>query len=146
MDTTIDSPAVGTIMPDIAVIDPTGSARSLRQLVAGRRALVYFMRSASCPVCNAHLRTIAGMGLADAAVVVVTPGGAAEAAAVASRVALDVVASGESGHAAVGLGRFLGLQHSGSFVLDADARILSARTATLPTGSFDRSEVAALLG
>ncbi|WP_345373420.1 hypothetical protein [Frondihabitans cladoniiphilus] len=85
--------------------------------------------------------------LGEARVLAVTPGGAREADTVQSRLrseALSVFASGD-GHAAVGLGKFLTLQHSGTFVLDADGTILSARTATIPTGSFSKDEVKAAL-
>lgn len=146
MSATTEALAVGTIMPDIPVIDTTGRSSGLHELVAGRKALVYFMRAATCPVCNAHVQSIGKLDVGDTAVVIVTPGAAAEATLVSTRTALTVVASGESGHAEVGLGRFLGLQHSGTFVLDANSRILLARTATVPTGSFAKNEVVALLG
>lgn len=146
MPTTIDAPTVGSIMPDIALTAADGSAQSLRTLTNGRRALVFFMRAASCPVCNAHVKVIAGLELKDTAIVIVTPGTAKDAASVAAKTTLQVLASGESGHAEAGLGRFLGLQHSGTFVLDAEGRVLAARTSTLPTGAFDKREVLELLG
>jgi peroxiredoxin len=146
MPTTIDAPTLGSIMPDIALTEPDGSAHSLRALTSGRRSLVFFMRAATCPICNAHVKAIAALELKDTAIVVVTPGTARDAASVAAKTTLQVLASGEHGHAEAGLGRFLGLQHSGTFVLDADGRVLAARTATLPTGAFDKSEVLALLG
>lgn len=137
--------ATGTIMPDLAVTDAAGDLQTLRGLTAGRRALVYFMRTASCPVCNAHVQTIERQGFDDVATIVVTPGGVDEVATVARRTSLTVVGSGDSGHAQVGLGRFLGLQHSGTVVLDTDGTILLARSSTLPTGSFELGEVEALL-
>ena len=145
MPTTIDVPAVGSIMPDIALTTADGSAQSLRDLTSGRRAVVFFMRAASCPVCNAHVAKIERLAIADAAVVIVTPGTAADAASVSAKTSLTVLASGEHGHAEAGLTRFLGLQHSGTFVLDAEGRVIAARTATLPTGSFDEREVLAAL-
>ena len=145
MTATLESPAVGTIMPDIAVTDASGTARTLHQFAEGRRSLVYFMRTASCPVCNAHVKNIERLGLADTTVVIVVPGSAADAASVAKRVGLTVVSSGDSGHAEAGLGSSMGLQHSGTFVLDADGRVLLAKTATLPTGGFAKAEVLAAL-
>ena len=146
MPTTIDAPALGSIMPDIALTAADGSAKSLRDLTSGRRAVVFFMRASSCPICNAHVKKIERMATADAAVVIVTPGTAADAASVSAKTSLQVLASGENGHAEAGLTRFLGLQHSGTFVLDAEGRVIAARTATLPTGSFDEREVLAALG
>lgn len=145
MPATIQIPAVGTIMPDIAVSTAEGIPQTLHQLTAGRHALVYFMRTATCPVCNAHVKTIERLALDGVAVVIVAPGTAADAAGVAKRVALTVVASGETGHADAGLGSSLGLQHSGTFVLDAEGRVLLAKTATLPTGGFAKAEVLAAL-
>jgi hypothetical protein len=55
-----------------------------------------------------------------------------------------VAASGEH-HADLGLGRFLMLQHSGTFVTDADGRVVDAVTSALPTASFSASKVRAAL-
>lgn len=151
MATTIETPTVGTTMPDIRVETAVAAETSLLSLVGGRPAVVFFMRASTCPVCLAHaaeaVRLLGEGKLGSAALVVVTPGGATEIATVARRVSGDdvyVVASG-SAHAEVGLGRFLGLQHSGTFVLDAQGRVLSARTATIPTGAFNAAEVVAAL-
>jgi hypothetical protein len=49
------------------------------------------------------------------------------------------------GLAAVGLGSFLRIQHSGTFVLAEDGTVVSSRTGTNPMTSFSRSEVLAAL-
>lgn len=142
-------PALGEEFPDVPVVlsDASRTALSAR-LPVGRPAVVFFMRSPDCPVCRSHIRALQRMAdageLSDAAVVIVVPGGAAEAALVQDRTRLPVVASGEA-HRAAGLGRFLLLQHSGTFVLDPDRRILARRTSALPTSSFSRAEVIAAL-
>jgi hypothetical protein len=56
----------------------------------------------------------------------------------------EVYASGTE-HGSIGLGRFLGLQHSGTFILAADGRILAVRTSVLPTGAFSRDEAISAL-
>lgn len=151
MATTIEAPTVGSTMPDIRVQTADGTDTTLRSLVAGRRAVLFFMRASTCPVCRAHaaeaVRLLREGALGSAVLVVVTPGLAAEAAAVARRVVGDgvIVAGSGSGHAEVGLGRFLGLQHSGTFVLDERGTVLVARTATIPTGAFNAAEVVAAL-
>jgi peroxiredoxin len=152
MPTTAKTPTVGDLMPDIALLRPTGETVGLREVTAGAAALVYFMRSATCPVCNAHIATILRLEqqgeLAAARVVIVTPSTADDAASVARKLGTDaaiVLASTEASRAAVGLSSFLAIQHSGSFVLDPSGRVLSARTATVPTASFSRDEVLAAL-
>ena len=138
-------------MPDIQVHTADGMDVALRSLTAGRRSVVFFMRASTCPVCQAHaaeaVRLQRGGDFGAAALVIVTPGAAAEVATVARRVpGGDVVIVGSgSGHAEVGLGRFLGLQHSGTFVLDESGTVLAARTATIPTGAFKAAEVVAAL-
>jgi peroxiredoxin len=146
-------PAVGDTMPDVALVDAGGRRSTLATVNGGRRAIVYFMRSSTCPVCLAHAATIQRLfdarEVVDAAFVLVSPGGP-DAAAVTERRArargihADVWASGGE-HERVGLGRFLGLQHSGTFVVDERGVLLAVRTSALPTGNFSRNEVVSAL-
>jgi Redoxin len=135
-------PDVGTVMPDLALVDRDGAQTTLADVRAGRPAIVYFLRAASCPVCVRHARELAALAdrdaLGDRTVVLVVPGGAPEAAEVARRVPSSRVASWASGegHAAAGLGSFLTLQHSGTFALSATGAVVYRRTSLLPTGSF----------
>jgi peroxiredoxin len=50
------APAVGTPMPDGALLDAHGAATSLTAARAGRPAVVVFYRGAWCPYCNVVLR------------------------------------------------------------------------------------------
>ena len=150
MSATLETPSVGTIMPDIPLSDQDGAAVTLRELTSGRSALVYFMRSSTCSFCNAHVQVIARMVAADeltgVAVVVVTPGDASDIATVAGKLqagVATVVATGAESRAAVGLSSFMTMRHSGTFVLDEGGRVLAQRTATIPTGSFSRDEALA---
>jgi hypothetical protein len=136
-------------MPDIPFLADRGS--SLGEVVGDGRAVLYFMRSAACPICTAHARTLAGLAeagaLGDATVVLVTPGGAEDVATVRRRIpspAVQVWASG-TGHADVGLGRFLLLQHSGTFVLDG-RRVRWRRTSANPAAGFSRQQLLDALG
>lgn len=146
-------PVVGDPMPDIALVDAGGRSSTLEDVRDGRRAIVHFMRTSTCPVCLAHAATVQRLfdagEIADAAFVLVPPGGPDEAATTAGRMAArgiraEVWASGTD-HGSVGLGQFLGLQHSGTFVIDEGGLLLAVRTSTLPTGSFSRDEVVAAL-
>ena len=142
---TIVVPAIGTFLPDLPMVDSAGATATLAERTRGDRgAVVFFMRASNCPICRAHVRALEAMAesgeLGGARAVVVTPGGAAEAAAVARSTTLDVFGSGDH-HRDVGLGRFLTLQHSGTFVLDDSGRVLSRRASALPTASFSRKEI-----
>jgi peroxiredoxin len=141
---------VGAVLPDASVVSAQGHASGLRSTVGSRPAAVFFMRASTCAVCVKHARTLAGMADELAAhgtsAVVVVPGGQPEAQAVARKVgtAVTVVASDPAAaHAAAGLDRTLFLQHSGTFLVDADGIVRYAKTATLPTGSFSADELRA---
>ncbi|KRC61334.1 hypothetical protein ASE14_10595 [Agromyces sp. Root81] len=149
MSGTITVPALGDTLPNIQLVDEAGTASRVMDDVGEHGAVVFFMRTSTCPVCHAHVRELQRMSdagqLRGARAVVVTPGGAAEAAAVARRTTLSVFASGER-HRDVGLGRFLTMQHSGTFVVDAAGRVLARRASALPTGSFSKREILSALG
>jgi hypothetical protein len=78
--------------------------------------------------------------LGGAALVIITPGDASDAAAVTKRVKIAAWASGTA-HANAGLGSTLLIQHSGTFVLDAAGTVLHAQTSVLPTGNFSAEAV-----
>ncbi len=145
------SDAALTVFPDLSLVDDSGRPVDTAALLGSRRTVVFFLRAATCPVCLGHSRrllTARAEGRLTAPVVLVTPGGAAEAAAVARRVGMrdgagpgvTVVASGNA-HDAAGLPRQLLLQHSGTFVVDADRRVSYARTAAMPPRSFSEPEL-----
>lgn len=131
------------LLPDIALEAPDAGASTLHAVRSGHPAVVYFLRSSTCPVCASHVRALVRMQtsgeLEDRRLLLVVPGGAREAAHVAARHSLPdatVWASG-TGHAEAGLGRFLALQHSGVLVLDGAGAVTYRRTAAIPTQSFD---------
>lgn len=141
--------ALGDAMPDIALQRPDGTPASLHDVVTGRRAVVYFMRTSTCPVCHRHVSALVDAAeagrLGGPAVHVLVPGEAEDAAHVRRRVtssAVEVWATG-TGHAEVGLGRFLALQHSGVFLLAEDGAVRYRRSAAVPTQSFDLRELLA---
>lgn len=147
MSDTTAVPTVGSRLADIALTGPDGTATSLDRVRDGRRAVAYFLRASSCVICLGHARALGAMAaageLGDTAVILVTPGDAAQAAQAMARLegtGAAVWASGEA-HAEVGLGSFLAIQHSGSFLIDADGTLRYTRASTLPMGSFSRTEL-----
>ncbi|KQZ09542.1 hypothetical protein ASD23_15110 [Agromyces sp. Root1464] len=149
MSGTITLPALGDTLPNIPLVDAAGGTSRLMDGIGDHGAVVFFMRTSTCTVCRAHVRELQRMSdaglLRGASAIVITPGGAVEAAVVARRTTLRVFASGER-HRDVGLGRFLALQHSGTFVVDASGRVLAQRASALPTSSFSRREILSALG
>lgn len=138
-------------MPDIDLVGADRRVSKLVDHIPAGGAVVFFMRASTCPACHAHAAGAVRMAkageLGQAALIIITPGGAEEAAHVEKRLKSSlatVVASG-SAHLNAGLGVTLMLQHSATFVLDGSARVLSARTSTLPTGAFSAAEVRAAL-
>jgi len=150
-------PAASHVLPDLPLTDRHGRPVALSALLASGPAVLYFLRAPSCPACLGHARRLVAArreGRVQTQVLLVTPGGAADAADVERRIgartgqalpeAVRVLASGDA-HQAAGLGKTLLLQHSGTFVVDPQRTIRYARTAALPTGSFDEGDLLAAL-
>ena len=139
-------PETGTRMPDFAIVGVNGERSTLTAEREGRRTIVHFMRSSTCVVCVAHAKSISALvlsGEADAQFFVIAPGALADAITASRRIdspAASVWASGES-HAEVGLGKFLALQHSGTFVIAADGTVLDATVSAIPTKNYSREAV-----
>jgi hypothetical protein len=142
-------PSVGATMPDIDLVGPDGHATTLHRVRGEEPAVIYFLRSATCPICLRHARTLVGLAasgeLAGDRVLLIVPGGAAEAATVAGRVPGAEAMSWASGdgHARAGLATFLTVQHSGTFAVSAGGAVRYRRTATVPSNSFSGTELLA---
>ncbi|MFC5180677.1 peroxiredoxin family protein [Actinomadura harenae] len=141
----------GSLAPGVLLKDTDGHAVRLSALDAGA-ALVYFMRSTSCPVCNRHVqdlvRSRAEFAAADVQVLIAVPEGREAAAAwKAKRDIPFSVLVGRDGapHASVGLSRkvFGSMQQSGSVLVDAHGIVRHAHGSTMPTGAYDKKGIAA---
>ncbi|MET8849739.1 peroxiredoxin family protein [Amycolatopsis sp. NPDC004625] len=130
----------GSPAPPLVLEDTEG--RPVR--LAGQATLLYFMRSASCPVCNRHVRELvesAGvLAAADVRVVIAVPEDRPAAAAWRAKHRIPFPVLTGRPHELVGLGRklFGSMQQSGSVLVDAQGIVRHAHGATLPTGSYDR--------
>jgi AhpC/TSA family protein len=51
---------IGSTVPDLALQDTEGGQVSLADYRGKENVLLYLMRSANCPVCNTHVRDLAG--------------------------------------------------------------------------------------
>lgn len=150
MPQTATVPAIGSTMPELTLIGPDGESSTLSTHLGAKPLIVHFMRSSSCPVCVGHSRAIVELiesGRVDAAFLAIAPGSSADAATATQRIGRAVAsvwASGDS-HAEIGLGRFLALQHSGTFVISPDGIVLDATVNAIPTKSYSRDAVLAAL-
>lgn len=148
MSQTVSVPANGTRMADITLTNAAGETTTLDAARGDSSAVVFFLRASSCAICLGHAKAISAMAangeLGGAGVILVTPGDAAQAAAADARLGTTTWASGDA-HAEVGLGKFLAIQHSGTFLVDAAGSVLYSKTSTLPMGSFSKPELVAAL-
>ena len=135
------------VVPEVQLVGEDGRVRALSSLLAEERTVLFFLRAPGCPACLGHARKLVaaqGEGRLAVPVVLVTPGAAEDAATVARRVRpgarTTVVASGDA-HRLVGLPKRLLMQHSGTFLVSPDRGIRYARTAAMPTGSYDEGEL-----
>ncbi len=151
MSQSVAVPAVGSPMANLTLISAQGDVTTLDALRGDSRSVVFFLRASSCAICLNHAKTIEKLSaegkLGGAKVILVTPGDAEQAAQATTRLqgtGATVWASGE-GHSEVGLGKFLAIQHSGTFLINADGAVQYSKTSTLPMGSFSAAELSAAL-
>ena len=140
-------PDIGTVMPDLDLVSPTGDRTNLHAVRGSGTAVAYFLRASTCPICLRHARSLAELAesgsLGGATVILIAPGDLDEAREVAASVpspAVTAFASG-TGHATAGMGVFLTVQHSGTFLIAADGTIKYRRTSALPPMSLNRKEL-----
>lgn len=142
----------GSTAPNLTLDDALGAPLTLAEL-RGQPVLLYLMRSASCHVCNAHVRDLvsrqADLDVAGVRTIVVLP----EARDVATawkeqrRIPFTVVtgstSSGPLGSTHEELGfarRMLGsMQQSGTVLIDERGVVRHTRISTMPTGAYDKT-------
>lgn len=150
--TTLSGPlTTGALLPAVQLVSPEEAPTTLANLLPATNALVYFMRTSTCPMCHQHVsnieRLVAASTVDPASVVVIVPGGAREAGDVERRhpaLAGRVFASSEA-HERVGLFVKMGMQQSGTYVTSSEGNVLYSKTATVPMGTFDERAVLAHL-
>jgi peroxiredoxin len=142
------------VLPAMSLSNAAGTSVRIDQVLRADLTVMFFLRAANCPVCIGLARMVASAradGRIHTDVLLVTPGGAAEAAAVERKLrnrtaesrlpqGVQVLASGDA-HALIALPKTLLLQHSGTFLVNDARRILYARTAAMPPGSYDEAEL-----
>jgi peroxiredoxin len=149
---------IGSVAPALDLEDTEGNPVSVRDAASSLHrtgVLLFFMRSATCPVCNLHVKHLVRdadeYAAAGVQVMIALPEGREEAARWKAKQSVPfVVVTGRRGsaHEAVGLTRkvFGSMRQSGSILVDSHNRIRHAHAATVPTSSFDSKGVAAAVG
>ena len=131
-----------------------GGASTLTDHLGAAGAVVYFMRTSTCPACLRHVTALAAA--ADALVaagwslVVVVPEGSTEAAELKRRRSYPfavVAGSAEAdAHHRAGLAERFGIQRSGTIVVDSEQRVRYSRAATVPVFALDLGELSDATG
>jgi peroxiredoxin len=140
--------------PDLKLEDTDGRSLAIADFKGKENVLVYFMRALSCAQCNAHVQSFvknqAVFDDAEVEIIVAVPEDLKDAAAWKARknIPYTVVAGAEgTPHESVGLLRkvFGTLQQSGSVLFDSNGVVTYTQVSTIPTTSYNKSEIAAAL-
>ena len=140
--------------PDLTLQDTEGHALAVSDYKGKDNVLIYFMRALSCAQCNAHVQSfIKNQSEFDAAkvqIIVAVPEDLKDAAAWKARKSIPYpVVAGAAGtpHESVGLLRkvFGTLQQSGTVLFDSQGVVRYTQVSTVPTTSYNRTEMAAAL-
>jgi peroxiredoxin len=144
---------IGSHAPAIALQDTDGHPVDLADH-RDEHVLLYLMRSAGCPVCNAHVKDLVGrrdqLAAEGVRVLVALPEDRETATAWKARRRIPfTVVTGRRGtpHEALGLSRkmFGSMQQSGSVLIDRDGIVRHAHAATMPINSYDKRGIAAAI-
>lgn len=139
----------GAQFPDLELQDAEGRSTRLGEAMGGEAAVVYFLRSASCPVCRNHLRALArrhsDIANNGARVLSVVPDGPEAAKELASWLGLPVpvLTNSAHSHAEAGLEPILWgqLQPSGTVLLGKTRQVHYARRAAFPPMGYNEREL-----
>jgi peroxiredoxin len=131
---------IGASAPDFTLATPDGTA-SLGSYRGRQNVVLYFMRTFDCPVCLGHVmrlaRTYEQLQGQKTVVLVLGPGYRHEAEALQRKVPFQVLADPDRAvYQAYGLGKALGIQQSGTFLIDATGTLRYANRATVPLGAL----------
>ncbi|MFE3441490.1 peroxiredoxin family protein [Nocardia sp. NPDC059180] len=144
----------GSSAPAIELEDTAGQAWRLSDHLRPRSALVYFMRSTSCPICNRHVRDLVArrdeFAADNVGVYIAVPEDRDRALAWKTKHGIPfpvLVGSDRTPHESIGLTRtvFGSMQQSGSILVDPDGIIRHVHGATLPTSSYDKKGILAAI-
>jgi peroxiredoxin len=140
--------------PDLQLQDTDGHSLAVSDYKGKDNVLIYFMRALSCAQCNAHVQSFvknqSEFDAANVQIIVAVPEDLKDAAAWKARKNIPYpVVAGAAGtpHESVGLLRkvFGTLQQSGTVLFDSSGTVRYTQVSTVPTTSYNRTEMAAAL-
>lgn len=136
---------IGDRLPSDALVhDHEGRPRAIASFLGREGVLLYFMRAASCPICQRHVIDLGGASGAaligtGRAIVALVPEDPARAALARQRTGnvLPVLSAPEL-YVALGFRRVLfgGIQQSGTVLVARDGAIVRVHRASLPTNAL----------
>ena len=126
----------------------TGARVALTDLVGPNGAVLFFMRTSTCPVCRRHLKELLEMTSEISAsgrrLVIVIPDGVQAARKLAERYPTLQIVVGDAASDAqrdLGLGAKFGMQRSGVLIVDSSAVPVYEHAATMPLFALDKHEL-----
>ncbi|MBO2452017.1 redoxin domain-containing protein [Actinomadura barringtoniae] len=136
---------IGSSAPDITLEDTEGKTVRLSGYQGQGPVLIYFMRSATCPVCNRHVQDLVRSELDGVRVLIAVPADRQEAARWKAKRRVPFTVLVGRPHDEVGLARkvFGSMQQSGSILIDAQGIVRHAHGATMPTAGYDKKGITA---
>lgn len=141
--------APGDPAPDLLLDDTTGTRFRLSDYRGTAAVLLYFLRSTTCPVCNAHARDLARHrpDFPDTEILLAVPEPRPTAATWQARTGTPFRVVPGRPHDAFGLARklFGTMQQSGTVLIDPHGTVRHTHHSTSPLTGYDRRSVLAAL-
>lgn len=140
----------GTPAPELELEDTAGQPWRLSDYRGMHSALLYFMRSTSCPICNRHVRDLVAhrdeFDADNVRVLIAVPESRDAGLAWKTEHGIPfpvLVGSAGTPHESIGLTRkvFGSMQQSGTVLVDPDGIVRHAHGATLPVNSYDKKGI-----
>jgi peroxiredoxin len=141
---------VGAPAPEFYAATTDGEVTE-RSFLGRQHLVLYFMRTFDCPVCLGHVmrlaRTYPQLQAHHTAVLVLGPGDDHEAQALRRKLPFPVAADPELHiYETFGLGRHLGIQQSGTALIDRAGTLRYLNRSTLPFGALKEPALLAAIG
>ncbi len=133
---------------NLSFVNVNGTTTGLADLVGLDGAVLFFMRTSSCPVCLHHLKELADIATeissSGKSIVIVIPDGVQASAKLTKKYPTFQFVVGDAAADAqrnLGLGAKFGMQRSGVLIVDSSTVPVYEHAATMPIFAFDKKEL-----
>ena len=130
---------------NLSFVNVNGATTGLADLVGLNGAVLFFMRTSSCPVCLHHLKELADIATeissSGKSIVTVIPDGEQAAAKLTKKFPAFQFVVGDAAADAqrnLGLGAKFGMQRSGVLIVESSSVPVYEHAATMPIFAFDK--------